>query len=172
MHHRHLIKQTADWFELHRLSTYDEEWRQVPTHKKNWKEGGGCVKVHFFLPSLPGVYGWVTSTIFGSGQAGRVNKQSTYIDVYDIHLKIIIMLYTIPDILKFYTLFRLCLLLHNLVPDVQDGQNEDSDGDHEVIDRNELDTRPAIDAKATDLHDEHVIVRTELIADQKTLLMQ
>ena len=82
------------------------------------------------------------------------------------------MLYTIPDILKFYTLFRLCLLLHNLVPDVQDGQNEDSDGDHEVIDRNELDTRPAIDAKATDLHDEHVIVRTELKADQKTLLMQ
>ena len=69
--YRHLIKQTAHWFELHHLSTYNEKWRQVPTHnKKNRKEGEDLSRpVQFFLPSLPGVYGWVTSTIFGGGQS-------------------------------------------------------------------------------------------------------
>ena len=48
--------------------------------------------VEFFLPSPSGVYGWVSYTILlrwtvGEAnclcrQAGRVNKQSTYVDVY------------------------------------------------------------------------------------------
>ena len=36
------------------------------------QEGGGGGFVHsgsIFLPSLSGVYGWVSSTIFGGGQA-------------------------------------------------------------------------------------------------------
>ena len=66
------------------------------THSQQKKQGGGgedlSRPVQFSLPSLPGEYGWVTSTIFGGGQigevnwlcrqAGRVNKQSTNLDVY------------------------------------------------------------------------------------------
>ena len=68
------------------------------THsQKNRKEGGRICpgRYNFFLPSLPGVYGWVTSiTIFGGRtvgevnwlcrKAGRVNKQSTYLDICGI----------------------------------------------------------------------------------------
>ena len=69
---------------------------RYPLTKK--QEGGGedlSRPVQFFLPSLPGVYGWVTSiTIFGGRtvgevnwlcrKAGRVNKQSTYLDICGI----------------------------------------------------------------------------------------
>ena len=39
------------------------------TAKKNRKEGGGFVLAGtIFLPSLSGVKGWISSTIFGGGQ--------------------------------------------------------------------------------------------------------
>ena len=50
--------------------------------------------VQFFLPSLSGVYGWVSSTIFWRWtvsevnwlcrQASQANKQSIYLDVYGV----------------------------------------------------------------------------------------
>ena len=40
------------------------------SQQKNRKEGEDLSRpVQFFLSSLPGVYGWVTSTIFGGGQS-------------------------------------------------------------------------------------------------------
>ena len=40
------------------------------SQQKNRKEGEDLSRpVQFFLPSLPGVYEWVTSTIFGGGQS-------------------------------------------------------------------------------------------------------
>ena len=94
--HRHLIKQTADWFELHRLSMYNEKWHQVPNHnKKNRKEGGGFVpastifsaqsalclwvgKQHHFWQWTGGEVNWLCR------QAGQANNQSTYLDVYGL----------------------------------------------------------------------------------------
>ena len=43
---------------------------RYPLTTKKQEGGGGFVQAGtIFLPSLPGVYGWVTSTIFGSGQS-------------------------------------------------------------------------------------------------------
>ena len=91
--HRHLIKQTADWFELHRLSMYSEKWCQVPTHNKEIGRRGRicpgqynfsvqstwCLwvgKQHQFWLWTVGEVNWLCR------QEGRANKQSTYLDVY------------------------------------------------------------------------------------------